>query len=51
MKNIVALLGASAFLIFGIFCLFWTEKVRNYYLRNYTRGLRPVNQQVASYLM
>jgi hypothetical protein len=39
MKHFITFLGASVFFFAGIIFLFWTEKVRNYYLENYERGL------------
>jgi len=39
MNHFLTFLGATVCFFAGIVCLFRTEKVRNYFLENYERGL------------
>jgi hypothetical protein len=48
---ILTFIGGSAFLLLGLACLFWTEKVRGYYLKNYIRGLSSMKWIDASWLV
>jgi hypothetical protein len=39
-ENIIALVTSAAFSVVGALCLFWPEKIRGYFLRNYIRGVK-----------
>ena len=39
-ETVIALLTSAAFSVIGVLCLFWPEKIRGYFLRNYVRGIK-----------
>jgi hypothetical protein len=41
-KTVIAVVAFIYFTVFGLLSIIWPEKVRDYYLRNYRRGLNNI---------